>query len=181
MGPEDTEGYPPGGPNRSTTEHNTKVGTKANKQPQCKENEEGSEVEVKVIDPKLFQPRRTFPKAKRVFTIRNKKPMFLRLEVRFANKGMKVVEFLIDTGAEVNLIRSDLVPQSCATEPSRFIRLVAANRERMVGGDQACQVEVSLYAEELGRETPQLTEEKFPAELFMADIQVDGILSYNWL
>jgi hypothetical protein len=39
--------------------------------------------------------------------------MFLVLEVQFSNKEKRFVEFLVDTGSEVNLVRSDLVPAKC--------------------------------------------------------------------
>ena len=69
------------------------------------------------LDPRLMEPRRVFPKVKKVFRLRGKKAMFLTLEVRFHNGTKRMVEFLVDTGAEVSLIRPDLVTAECVGDP----------------------------------------------------------------
>ena len=70
------------------------------------------------IHPATMEPRRNFTRAKRVFRIRGKKALFLALEVRFSNRTRRVIEFLVDTGSEINLIRPDLVLKECVGEPS---------------------------------------------------------------
>ena len=88
---------------------------------------------------------------------------------------------MVDTGSEVNLIRPDLVPSECAVVPTKFIRMVGATNDVLRGGDKACKVELVLFGEELGREFPKVSERLFAIELYLADIQVGGILSYDWL
>ena len=93
----------------------------------------------------LVGPREKLPRPHKVFGIQGKKALFMSLLVRFSNGFKHYVEFLVDTGAEFNLIRPDLVPPGCLGEPSKFIRLVVANNEALVGGDKACQVEVTFF------------------------------------
>ena len=133
------------------------------------------------LDPRLMEPRRMFPKVKKVFRLRGKKAMFLTLEVRFHNGTKRMVEFLVDTGAEVSLIRPDLVPAECVCDPTRLLTLVVATNDVLGGGDKSCHVDLIMYGMEVGREDPQVTMRRFPAELYLGAIQVEGILSFDWL
>jgi hypothetical protein len=54
-----------------------------------------------------------------IFMVGEKKAMFLPLRVEFSNGETRKVEFLVDTGSEVNLIRPDLVPGDCIVLPSK--------------------------------------------------------------
>ena len=131
------------------------------------------------LHPKFLEPRDNFTRAKRFFHIRGKRAMFLALEVRFSNKTTRVVEFLVDTGAEINLIRPDMVPKECIGAPTRIVRMATASNDVLRGGDSAIQTDVVLYGEEIGREFPKGTERRFPVELYLGEIRVEGILSYD--
>ena len=105
----------------------------------------------------------------------------MELDVTFANGFCRKVNFLIDTGAEVSLIRPDLVPAGCDVSASNAIRLVMVNNEPFRGGDKSCKVDLRFFGEELGREFPLVRERHFSTELYIGAIQVQGILAYSWL
>ena len=105
----------------------------------------------------------------------------MNLTVKYKNGFVRKVKFLVDTGAEISLIRPDMVPPGLTETPSAPVRLMAVNNNVLGGGDKSCVAEITLFGEEIRREFPMFREKKFSAELYTADIKVEGILSYDWL
>ena len=86
---------------------------------------------------------------------------------------------LVDTGAEVSIVRTGLLPEKCFSEAKRRVRLLAANNARLDGGTQEVELEVRLNARDL------VTRDKLiigtATTLYQVDIEEDVILSYRWL
>ena len=112
--------------------------------------------------------------------------MKLRLQT---TKGSLVLNCLIDTGAQVNLIKRGLVQSPMVSRASQLIRLFTADGSAMAGGDQVVQGRLHMQAVERARtmdgrgscavgEPEQVS---FPAVAYLADIWPDAILSYGWL
>ena len=112
--------------------------------------------------------------------------MKLRLQT---SKGSLVLNCLIDTGAQVNLIKRGLVQSPMVSRASQLIRLFTADGSAMAGGDQVVQGRLHMQAVERARtmdgrgscavgEPEQVS---FPAVAYLADIWPDAILSYGWL
>ena len=70
--------------------------------------------------------------------------LLLELDVILPNGDLRRVRALVDTGAQVNLIRKKLVPKHLLTSPSHPIRLVAANQEIIQGGDKMASLEMEF-------------------------------------
>ena len=107
--------------------------------------------------------------------------MMLLIPVKFSNGISKEIEFLVDTGSEANLIRSDLVPNACWVQAKKKLNLYTANDTPMVGGHQYCSVGLKFYAVEVGKEEHGQFVKSMEADFYEADIHVDGIISYQWL
>jgi hypothetical protein len=86
---------------------------------------------------------------------------------------------LIDTGAQVDLIRRDLVPEELTRPATARIRLVMANAQPLKGGKR--EVEADLVFAGHDEDTRKPVEVKAPTVLYLADINDDIILSYSWL
>ena len=89
------------------------------------------------------------------------------------------VEILIDTGAEVNLIREGLVPKHLLSPAEKTFRFLTADGTRMRGGDKVVQLKMSFQKTTMTDTDPT----KFETEglFYQADIQADAILSHPWL
>ena len=93
--------------------------------------------------------------------------------------GQFAVKVLIDTGADVNLVRVGLLPPENLRDMTRPLTLTAANAGRMAGGDKCTQGLLHLRGVEVDTGRDQGL--KCPIHLVEADITVDAILSYGWL
>ena len=69
--------------------------------------------------------------------------MKLRLQT---TKGSLVLNCLIDTGAQVNLIKRGLVQSPMVSRASQLIRLFTADGSAMAGGDQVVQGRLHMQA-----------------------------------
>ena len=74
--------------------------------------------------------------------------MKLRLQT---SKGSLVLNCLIDTGAQVNLIKRGLVQSPMVSRASQLIRLFTADGSAMAGGDQVVQGRLHMQAVERAR------------------------------
>ena len=62
----------------------------------------------------------------------------LHLKVRaLCGEVEKVFDVLVDTGAQVSLVRAGLLPPECLTDSRKPVRLKVANGQYMVGGHWA--------------------------------------------
>ena len=86
---------------------------------------------------------------------------------------------LIDTGAEVCLVRKGLLPDALATRAERPLRLVAANNQRLPGGKHVVQIQLQFEAVEVDSQRKVLV--TAPSTLYLAEMEEDIILSYQWL
>ena len=105
---------------------------------------------------------------------------YLRVPVNILDaNGDKELYALVDTGAEVNLIRTGILPSERFQPSERPLRLVMANNQRLSGGT----TETIARLEFLGRdlEGSQRVRITAPTALYEADIEEDIILSYQWL
>ena len=93
--------------------------------------------------------------------------------------GQYAVKVLVDTGAEVNLIRKGLLPSENLQDMTRPLVLTAANAGPLAGGDKSTQGLLYLRGVEVDTGKPQGL--KFPIQLIEADISADVIVSYGWL
>ena len=90
-------------------------------------------------------------------------------------KGCKA---LIDTGAEVCLVRKDVIPPHLYQEAKRPVRLWAANKKLMDGGNQEVLLTLVVKGTQVGVE--KSVELRLPTWFYAADIKDDLILSYEW-
>ena len=89
---------------------------------------------------------------------------------------MHPLKILIDTGAEVNLIRRGSLPEAYFRPARRPLVLATANGSRMEGGAQEAKLELEFWTtEELPAGGSCWTA---PAFFHDADIQVDALIGY---
>ena len=107
--------------------------------------------------------------------------IYLRMKVVMEIPGQEPIQVrvLVDTGAEVSLVRQGLLPEGAMREAKRPLKLVAANNQRLPGGRRVAEVGLRFEAE-LGREKKEHTLTA-PSELYEAAMEEDVILSYQWL
>ena len=87
---------------------------------------------------------------------------------------------LVDTGAEVNLIRKGLLPEHCFKEAKVRLRLVAANNQQIPGGAMEVTVQMVLPARDF--ETRERFSVTTPTTLYQSSgIGEDIILAYRWM
>ena len=86
---------------------------------------------------------------------------------------------LVDTGAQISLIRKGLVPPHLLQPAKNPIRLMAANQQRLEGGDK--EIRVDLTFDGICDGTGEPVKVVAPGMLYEADIADDVIVSYSWL
>ena len=99
--------------------------------------------------------------------------------VEAPGQGPIPLKVLVDTGAEVNLIRRGLLPDRCFRATNKPIRFVAANRTTVPGG----RYEVDAVLCFAGVEPDSGVKYEMPLEIscYEAEVHVDMIVSYAWL
>ncbi len=86
---------------------------------------------------------------------------------------------LIDTGAQANLIRQDLIPSRYFSRSSNPLNLTAANGMPLRGGTRSVILQWPMRAVLDGR--PQAEIPLYEAEFFEAEIEAEAILGYDWM
>ena len=86
---------------------------------------------------------------------------------------------LIDTGAEVSVIRRDLVDKNFLRPSQNPVRLGAANSTQLCGGFHDVEVVLGFKATEVDEN--RATNLRIPLVAYDAAIKHDIILSYSWL
>ena len=101
--------------------------------------------------------------------------VYLKIPVVLKAQGMDPAQarVLIDTGAEVSLIRKGLLPDAMARMAERPLRLVAANSQRLPGGKQVAQVQLQFEAVEVDSQKRVLV--TAPSTLYLAEMEEDVI------
>ena len=86
---------------------------------------------------------------------------------------------IVDTGAEVNLIRPGLVPGKYFRQSSRLIHFIAVNQTTLSGGHRELEGTLKIQGVEVDSCQPEIL--SLPFVCFDADMEVDILLSYGWL
>jgi hypothetical protein len=89
------------------------------------------------------------------------------------------VQALVDTGAEINLVRKGLVPKEFWIRSERVKRFVTADQAVMEGGSIELHCEFALQG--MSVESGRATQVVCPTRFYDANIGVDVILSYEWM
>ena len=106
----------------------------------------------------------------------------LHLKVRaLCGEVEKVFDVLVDTGAQVSLVKAGLLPPKCLTDSRRPVRLKVANSQYMVGGTRKAAIGLQFVNHrELGR--PDLGKEiLLQGRFYEAQKDWDMILGYNFM
>ena len=86
---------------------------------------------------------------------------------------------LVDSGAEVCLVRKGLLPDSALSAATSPLRIVTANSEPIDGGDREADVEIRFNGIDVEKKSKHLL--LTPTRLIEADVDEDVILSYQWM
>ena len=89
------------------------------------------------------------------------------------------IKVLVDTGAEVCLIRRGIIPPHFFQRASKPCRLATADHRVLQGGDKELCCTLHFHAFEV--DSRKHIGVKCYAQFLEADISADAILSYEWL
>ena len=106
----------------------------------------------------------------------------LHLTVRaLCGEVEKVFDVLVDTGAQVSLMKAGLLPPECLTDSRRPVRLKVANGEYMVGGTREAAIGLQFLNHcELSR--PDLGKEiLLQGRFYEAQMDWDMIVGYDFM
>ena len=129
----------------------------------------------KGVDTRVIGPVKTQKRPEK------RKCMLMTIPIQLPNKSIYELEFLVDTGSDVNLIRKGLLPSECWERPENVVTLFTANDRVMAGGDKICKAQMEFWAIPVGKEEKGGKTLKMMGEFYEGDIQVDGIICYEWL
>ena len=97
----------------------------------------------------------------------------------FQNGSTKELFALVDTGAEVNLINSKLIPPELFNPNPKPIRLGVANSHLLMGGSKQAAMTLTFNGQDI--DTGRNISLDIPLLAYDADVVCDLILSYGWL
>ena len=86
---------------------------------------------------------------------------------------------LVDTGAEVNLIKKGLIPERHLRTPPSPITIITADSSNMAGGNQGVMGLATFQGVETDLKIP--IDVQCPIHLYEANITYQAILSYEWM
>ena len=116
---------------------------------------------------------------------KNKRPthinsrLIIPVTVQFSDGSETTMKALVDTGAEVSVIRRDLIDPKFLKPSQHPVRLGAANATQLCGGSNDVEVVLSFQATEVDQN--RATNLRIPLVAYDAAIKHDIILSYSWL
>ena len=102
----------------------------------------------------------------------------LWIDLKIGSKKFRV-RALIDTGAEVNVIRKGLIPYEYTHPNLKPITLTAADSTGMAGGQRGVSGTAILGGSE--QDTKEWIEIQCPVHFYEAQISAQVIISYSWL
>ena len=105
--------------------------------------------------------------------------LMVKMNVFFENGTSREVLALVDPGAEVNLIRRDIVDPKMFHDSAHPVRLGVANSTKLMGGGKDVHTLLSMKGVEM--DTTQKVELRIPFVAYDANISHEIILSYAWL
>ena len=93
----------------------------------------------------------------------------------------KVFDVLVDTGAQVSLVKAGLLPPECLTDSRKPVRLKVANGQYMVGGTKEAAIGLQFVNHrELSR--PDLSKEiLLQGRFYEAEMDWDMIVGYDFM
>ena len=106
----------------------------------------------------------------------------LHLKVRaLCGEVEKVFDVLVDTGAQVSLVKAGLLPPECLTDSRKPVRLKVANGQYMVGGTKEAAIGLQFVNHrELSR--PDLGKEiLLQGRFYKAEMDWDMIVGYDFM
>jgi hypothetical protein len=105
--------------------------------------------------------------------------LLLDIDASLPNGGLIGLKILVDTGAQVNLIKEKLVPFQFFKRAETPLKLITANNSILEGGSLVVDLGLNFVVEEDGFLQPNPV--FFSGEFYGANIEVDAILSYPWM
>ena len=106
--------------------------------------------------------------------------LLIKMEGELVNGEVIPLLVLVDTGAEVNVIALSKVEWDVWTPLSKPWKLVAANQQRLKGGDKELAVILKMVGHQV--DTGQENHLKIPTSFVSAELDgIDAIVSYGWL
>ena len=93
----------------------------------------------------------------------------------------KVFDVLVDTGAQVSLVKAGLLPPECLTDSQKPVRLKVVNGQYMVGGTKEAAIRLQfvkhreLSRPDLGKEIP------LQGRFYEAEMDWDMIVGYDFM
>jgi hypothetical protein len=104
----------------------------------------------------------------------------MRVQARGPDGQTHFINALIDTGAEVNLVRRGMLPSTYLLPAPKPLSLVTASGAKMEGGEREATLGLVLRREGgLGQGEGALW--TAPASFYEADIHVEAIIGFPWL
>ena len=104
----------------------------------------------------------------------------LRLWVNIVVGGESFgVKALVDTGAEINVIQTGIVPTHLTTKNPKAVTMTAADNTVLTGGELG--VSATLVLEGADADQGQVLELHCPIHFVQAKITAEAIISYGWL
>ena len=134
---------------------------------------ESQDEEVDSLDP-MFFPAHKLPRLSKLNS-----RLKVGMTMIFPDGSSREITALVDTGAEVNLVRSDLVDPSFFKPSKRPVRLGASNSTRLCGGSN--DVELILGMGGVESDNKRALDFRVPFVAYDAAISHDVIISYRWL
>ena len=107
------------------------------------------------------------------------KQLILNTQVQLLNGEERFLKILVDTGAEINLIKKNLIPEHLFYLVKKPLKFQTANGQILAGGTKCTKLTLQLQLERNDALTIEKVE--YEAEFYEAQIQADAILSYPWL
>ena len=120
-------------------------------------------------------PIRLEPEKKKVKELR----LILDVFIEFAPLNTRKISVLVDTGAQVNLIRRGITFPQFLIPVKRPLKIAMASQAIMAGGEREVYCLLTLMGKEIDVGEDRTLE--VPTIFYEADIGVDAILSYEWL
>jgi site-specific DNA-cytosine methylase len=109
----------------------------------------------------------------------SEKLSLMRVGMQIGNEIGMALEILLDTGAQTNLIRTNLLPDRYLRESEHPLGLKTASGAELCGGTKEVTARLKFQGySERGRQEPNWIED---AVFYEAQIHVDAILGFPWL
>ena len=103
----------------------------------------------------------------------------MRIEAVGGRREKRHINVLVDTGAQVNLVRKGLIREEHLRKAQDTVRLVTANGAVMEGG--GIETELCLLFRKRAVDSVEEGEHTIWGAFYEADIQVDAIVSCPWI